>query len=248
VKKTGNETPAVALGKDVSRDLLRQGLGRHDATVDGDEGLPKPGPQIIAVAVGSEDHSFGVYGAAGGFEAPHQAISRQAGNGRRAVHLRPGLYRHLRYAARKPEWIDVPAAPVEKRADIAARAGRFADLGSLQQVDGHATSCGLLEAAAHIARAILRDCSTQRAGLACLADDLMPRGKVENDLRRVPGQLDHAPAKVGPEVRLDLIGIVLQARIDLPAIAAGGAPPRLMDTRRSPSSGGVAMAGRAVSA
>ena len=56
----------------------------------------------------------------------------------------------------------------------------------------------------------------------------MPRGKIENDLRRVPGQLDHAPAKVGTEVRLDIIGIVLQARIDLPAVAAGGAPARLV--------------------
>jgi hypothetical protein len=68
----------------------------------------------------------------------------------------------------------------------------------------------------------------QGVGLPRLAGDLMPRHQVEHGVRRVPRQLDHAPTEIGPEVRLDLVGIVLQTRIDLSAVAAGGTPAGLV--------------------
>src|SRR5262249_33052182 len=46
--------------------------------------------------------------------------------------------------------------------------------------------------------------------------------------RRIAGERHHPPAQIGTEIRFNLIGVGLQARIDLTAIPAGGAPTGLM--------------------
>ena len=47
----------------------------------------------------------------------------------------------------------------------------------------------------------------------------MAGDEIEHDVRRVPGHLDHAAAEIGAEIRLYRVGIVLQAGIDLSAVA-----------------------------
>ena len=52
--------------------------------------------------------------------------------------------------------------------------------------------------------------------------------QIENDVGRVPGHFDHAPAEIRTEIGLHLVGVVFQPGIDLPAIAPRGAPAGLV--------------------
>ena len=67
----------------------------------------------------------------------------------------------------------------------------------------------------------------QRTVLACFARNVMAPNERKDELRRAAGKRDHTPPEVGSKVTLDHVGVVLQARVHLTAIAPRSAPARL---------------------
>ena len=144
------------------------------------------------------------------------------------MHRSAGLHRRLRQPARIAEWIHLSAATVQHGADIASGAGCLAGRITFEHLHRHTTTDALLCRLPNRHRVAGVKRRSQRAGLQCVARDLMTLDQPEHHIRRVAGQRDHAAAEIGAEVRHDLVGIVLQSRIDLPAIAPRRAPARLL--------------------
>ena len=61
-----------------------------------------------------------------------------------------------------------------------------------------------------------------------LARDLVAANQIEREIGSAVGERNHAAAELGAEIGFDLVGIMLESGIDLPAIAARGAPARLL--------------------
>ena len=136
--------------------------------------------------------------------------------------------RGTRQAARIAQRMQVAAAVVQHGAEIAVGAGHLPHLLAVQQLHRHAAADALLGGAFDSRRACFIVGRAQRAVLPCLAGDLVAADQVEREVGSTVGKRDHAAAEVGAEIGLDLIGIVLQPRIDLPAIIARCAPARLL--------------------
>jgi hypothetical protein len=62
---------------------------------------------------------------------------------------------------------------------------------------------------------------------------IQPRDQVEGQLRRAARQRHHAPAHIRAEPGLDRVGVLLEAGIDLAAIAARSAPARRLRLQQS---------------
>src|SRR5262249_59021800 len=67
-----------------------------------------------------------------------------------------------------------------------------------------------------------------RSVLPRLARNLVTTDEIEREVRGSIGKRDHAAAEVGAKIGLDLIGVVLEAGIDLAAIVARRAPRGLL--------------------
>ena len=106
--------------------------------------------------------------------------------------------------------------------------GHLAHLLAVQQRHRHAAPDALLRGVLDRGGARFIVGRAQRAVLPRLAGDLVAADQVEREVGGAVGKRDHAAAEVGAEIGLDLIGIVLEARIDLAAIVARCAPARLL--------------------
>ena len=86
----------------------------------------------------------------------------------------------------------------------------------------------LLGRAANLIRVLCGVCGAYGAALARLALHLIAADEVEHDVGGVAREVDHATAKIGPEILFDLVGIVFQPGIDLAAVASARAPAWLV--------------------
>ena len=136
--------------------------------------------------------------------------------------------RGAREAAGVTERMQIAAARIEHGADVAIRAGHLAQLLAVQIRHRHAAADALLRGLLDRGGAGLVIGRAQRAVLPRLARDLVAADQIMREVRGAVGELDHAAAELGAEIGLDLIGIVLQAGIDLAAIVARRAPARLL--------------------
>ena len=133
-----------------------------------------------------------------------------------------------RQTARIAQRMQVAAAVVQHGAEIAIGAGHLAHLFSVQQRYRHAAADALFCSVLDSRRARFIVGRAQRAILPRLAGDLVAADQVERVVRGAVGKRDHAAAKLSAEIGLDLVRVVLEARIDLAAIVARRAPARLL--------------------
>jgi hypothetical protein len=125
------------------------------------------------------------------------------------------------------------AAPIEEGSGIAACTGHGLTARGVQQFARRAAAHPLFGRGPDAGRLAWLKRRPHRAGLQRAASDLVALNKIEHQVGRVAGQRDHAPAQIGAEMFFHLVGIMLQAGIDLPAIAARGTPAGLPSLQHS---------------
>ncbi len=136
--------------------------------------------------------------------------------------------RGARQTARVAQRMQVAAAIVQHGAEIAVGPGHLPHLFAVQQRHRHAAADALFCGVFDSRRACFIVSRAQRAVLPRLAGDLVAADQVERVVGGAVGKRDHAAAELSAEIRLDLVRVVLQPRIDLPAIVARRAPARLL--------------------
>ena len=138
------------------------------------------------------------------------------------------LQRSAREPPGKTQGIQIPAAAIQHRQPVAPRPRRLIESGTLQQFHRRAAARQLLRGDSNLGRVLRPHCCAQGAVAARVAANVMPLDEIEYKGRRGAGEGIHAAAQLLAEVALHRIRIELQAGIDLAAIAAGGAPARLL--------------------
>src|ERR1700739_2725351 len=116
--------------------------------------------------------------------------------------------------------MQVTAAFVEHGAEIVLAASHCAHFLVPEQSDRHAAADALLRGRSDAGCGRLVIGRAQRAVLPRLAGDLVATYQVEREVRGTVGKIDPAAAEVGTEISLDPIRVMLQPRIELPAIVA----------------------------